>query len=157
MKTVKQDTEIQYCCMEFSEKVMMLPIMDAIAQTIKDKVDVQIHLDLELAQKICKILSNLGCCTSQGESYEDIVKPCNSQKEWHKIFFKDPGINKIQIVKILKEELNLRLKEAKDLADSYPIIIDLDAYKIERSKYLNILSLLEQAGAAVQILKETNN
>ena len=157
MKTVKQTTEIPYYCMEFSEKIVMLPIMDTLAQTMKDKADVQIHLDLELAKKICKILSNLGCRTSQGESYEDIVKPCNSQKEWHKIFFKDPGINKIQIVKILKEELNLRLKEAKDLADSYPIIIDLDAYKIERSKYLNILSLLEQAGAAVQILKETNN
>ena len=30
-------------------------------------------------------------------------------------------------------------------------------YKIEKSKYLNILSLLKQVGAAVQILKETNN
>lgn len=157
MKTVKQATEIPYYCMEFSEKVMMLPIMDAIAQATKDKADIQISLDLELAKKIYKILSNLGCCTSQGESYEDIIKSCNSQKEWHKIFFKNPGTNKLNIIKIVKEELNLGLKEAKDLVDSYPTIIDLDAYKIERSKYLNILSLLEQAGAAVQILKEANN
>lgn len=157
MKTVRQAVEIPYYCMEFSEKVMMLPIMDAIAQATKDKADIQISLDLELAKKICKILSNLGCYTSQGESYEDIIKSCNSQKEWHKIFFKNPGINKFNIIKILKEELNLGLKETKDLVDSYPTIIDLDTYKIERSKYLNILSLLEQAGAAVQILKETNN
>ena len=52
MKTVKQTTEISYYCMEFSEKVMILPIMDAIAQTMKDKTNVQIYLDLELAQKI---------------------------------------------------------------------------------------------------------
>ena len=157
MKTVKQTAEIPYYYMEFSEKVVMLPIMDAIAQTTKDKADVQIYLNLELAKKICKILSNLGCRTSQGESYEDIFKSYNSQKEWHKIFLKNSGINPISVVKILKEKLNLGLKEAKDLADSYPIVIDLDAYKIERSKYPNILYLLEQAGADVQILKETNN
>lgn len=81
MKTVRQAVEIPYYCMEFSEKVMMLPIMDAIAQATKDKADIQISLDLELAKKICKILSNLGCYTSQGESYEDIIKSCNSQKE----------------------------------------------------------------------------
>ena len=81
MKTVKQAAEIPYYCMEFSEKVVMLPIMDAIAQIMKDKADAQICVDLELAKKICKILSNLGCRTSQGESYEDIVESCNSQKE----------------------------------------------------------------------------
>lgn len=157
MKTVKQNAEISYHCIEFSEKVVMLPIMDAIAQTTKDKESVQIYLDSETAKKICKILSNLGCRTSQGESYEDIVRSCNSQKEWHKIFFKNPGLNKIKIIKILKEELNLGLKETKDLVDSYPTVINLDAYKIERSKYPNVLSLLEQAGAVVQILKETND
>ena len=166
MKTVKQTAEIPYYCMEFSEKIVILPLVDKLAESIKNNANLNINIDkdafpifisAETANKICKILSNLGCRTSQGESYEDIVKSCNSQKEWHKIFFKNPGINKIQIIKILKEELNLGIKEAKDLADSYPTIIDLDAYKIERSKYLNILSLLEQAGAAVQILKEANN
>lgn len=81
MKTVKQTTEIPYYCMEFSEKVVMLPIMDAVAQTMKDKEDAQICLDLESAKTVCKILSNLGCCTSQGESYEDIIESDNSQRE----------------------------------------------------------------------------
>lgn len=157
MKTVKQTMEIPYHCMEFSEKVVMLPIMDAVAQTTKDKEDVQICLDLESAKRIFKVLSEIGYRTSQGESYEDVIKSCNSQEEWHKILLKNPGVNRLQVIRVLKEELNLGLKEAKDLADCYPTIIDLDAYKIERSKYLNVLSLLEKAGAAVQILKEPKN
>lgn len=154
MKTVKQTTEIPYCCMEFSEKVVMLPIMDAVAQTMKDKEDVQICLDLKSAKTVCKILSNLGCRTSQGESYEDIIRSDNSQREWHRILLKDPEVNYIQVVKVLQKELDLKLKEAKDLADRCPTIIDLDAYKIERSKYLKILSLLKETGASVQILKD---
>lgn len=154
MKTIKQTTEIPYHHLEFSEKVVMLPIMDAVAQTIRDKENAQICLDLESAKKICRILSNLGCRTSQDESYENIIRSNNSQEELHRILLKNPGTNRIQIIEILKKELNLGLKEAKTLADCYPTIIDLDIYKIERSKYLKILSLLKNAGAAVQILKE---
>lgn len=157
MKTVKQTAEIPYYCMEFSEKIVMLPIMDAMAQTIKDKENVQICLDLESAEKVCKILSNLGCRTSQGESYEDIIESCNSQEEWHKIFLSHPGLNRLQIVKILKEELNLGLKEAKDLVDASPIEIDFAEYNVNKAKYSDILSLLQQSGATVQVLREIKN
>lgn len=152
MKTVKQSAEIAFNALDFTDKVVMLPIMDAIAQTTKDKEDVQICLDLESAERICKVLSNLGCRTSQGESYEDIIKSYNSQKELHKIFFKNPGIDRLHVIKILKENLNLGLKEAKDLSDSYPTIIDLDVYKIKRSEYLSIFNLLKEVGAAVEIV-----
>lgn len=154
MKTIKHTMEIPYHHLEFSEKVVMLPIMDAVAQTIKDKEDAQICLDLESAEKICRILSNLGCRTSQDESYEDIIRSDNSQEEWHKIFLSHPGLSKLQTVKILKENLNLGLKEAKDLTDSCPVTIDLDKYKIESSKYLDILSSLQQNRATVNIIKE---
>lgn len=153
MKTIKQTTEIPYHHLEFSEKVVMLPIMDAIAQTMKDKEDVQICLDLESAERIYKVLSDLGCRTSRGENYKDIIKFCNSQEEWHKIFLSHPGLNKLQIVKILKEELNLELKEAKDLVDASPIEIDFIEYNVNKTKYSDILSLLQQSGATVQILR----
>lgn len=152
MKTVKQPAEIAFNALDFADKVVMLPIMDAVAQTTKDKEDVQICLDLESAKRIFKVLSDIGCRTSQGESYEDVIKSCNSQKELHKIFFKNPGINRVQVIKILKENLNLGLKEAKDLSDSYPTIIDLDVYKIERSEYLGIFNLLKEVGAAIEIV-----
>ena len=157
MKTVKQTTEIPYYCIEFSEKAVMLPIIDAVAQATKDKEDIQICLDLESAKRIFKVLSDIGCRTSQGESYEDIIKSCNSQEEWHKIFLSHPGLNRLQIVKILKEELNLGLKEAKDLVDASPIEIDFAEYNVNKTKYLDILYLLQQSGATVQILREIEN
>lgn len=81
MKTVKQPAEIAFNALDFADKVVMLPIMDAIAQTTKDKEDVQICLDLESAKRIFKVLSDIGCRTSLGESYEDVIKSCNSQKD----------------------------------------------------------------------------
>lgn len=196
MKTVKQPTEIAFNALDFADKIVMLPIIDAVAQTTyeyiansdttvnkdnlipiltrdnkqlqvpylphagsynKDKEDVQICLDLKSAKRIFKVLSDIGCRTSQGESYEDVIKFCNSQEEWHKIFLTHPGVNRLQIVKILKEELNLGLKEAKDLVDASPIEIDFTEYNVNKAKYLDILSLLQQSGATVQIFKETNN
>ena len=157
MKTIKQPTEIPYHYLEFSEKVVMLPIMDAVAQTIKDKEDAQICLDLELAEKICRILSNLGCHTSQGESYEDIIKSDNSQEELHRILLKNPGVNPFQIMAVLQSELNLGPREAKNLVDASPVEIDFAEYNVDKTKYSYILTLLQRSGATVYFLKETNN
>lgn len=154
MKTIKQTTEIPYHHLEFSEKVVMLPIMDAIVQTIKDKENAQICLDLKSAEKICRILSNLGCRTSQDESYEDIIKSDNSQEELHRIFLKNPGANPFQIIAILKSELNLGLKETKDLVNASPVEIDLAEYNVDKTKYSDILTLLQRSGATVYFLKE---
>lgn len=154
MKTIKQTTEIPYHYLEFSEKVVMLPIMDTIAQTIKDKEDTQICLDLESAKKICRILSNLGCRTSQDESYEDIIKSDNSQEELHRILLKNPGANPFQIIKLLKNELNLGLKETKNLVDASPVEIDFAEYNVDKTKYSDILTSLQRLGATVYFLKE---
>ena len=112
------------------------------------------EITIDNAKKMFKILSDLGCRTSLGESYEDIVKSNNSQENWHTILLSDPGTNKLQIIKILKERLNLGLKEAKDLVDAYPIKIDLTKYNVEKSNYLDTFIRLELSGATVQILKE---
>ena len=157
MKTVKQPAEIAFNALDFADKVVMLPIIDAVAQTTKDKEDVQICLDLKSAKRIFKVLSDIGCRTSQGESYEDVIKSCNSQEEWHKIFLSHPGLSRLQTIKILKEALNLGLKEAKDLVDASPIEIDFAEYNVNKTKYLDILYLLQQSGATVQILREIEN
>lgn len=157
MKTIEQTTEIPYHRLEFSEKVVMLPIMDTVVQAIKDKEDVQICLDLEIAKKVCRILSNLDCRTSQGESYKDIIKSDNSQEELHRILLKNPGVNRVQIVTILKSELNLGLKEAKDLVDASPVEIDFAEYNVDKTKYSDILTLLQRSGATVYFLKEAKS
>lgn len=89
MKTVKQQAEVLFHELDFSDKVVLLPIMDMLAESVKNNEDVEItvlanntfFIEPEQANKTLKVLSDLGCRTSLGESYEDIIKSCNSQKE----------------------------------------------------------------------------
>lgn len=85
MKTVKQQAEVLFHGLDFSDKVVMLPIMDRLAESVKTEncivLDNTEYISSEQANKIFKIFSDLGCRTSLGESYEDIIKSCNSQKE----------------------------------------------------------------------------
>lgn len=173
MKTVKQPTEVLFKSLDFADKIVMLPIIDRFANAIRTNCDISImelnshddcipiytknrttKITIDNAKKMFKILSDLDCRTSLGESYEDIIKSDNSQENWHTILLSDPGTNKLQVIKILRERLNLGLKEAKNLVDAYPTEIDLTKYNVEKSNYLSIFIHLELSGATVQILKE---
>ena len=88
MKTVKQQVEVLFNVLDFADKVVMLPIMDALANSIKENVCLSLNNDYMnedieqgQAEKVFKLLSDLGCRTSLGESYEDIIKSDNSQEE----------------------------------------------------------------------------
>jgi len=61
---------------------------------------------------------------------------------------KSGGDQKIQVIKIVKEVLNLGLKEAKDLVDSAPKVIK-EGLKAEEADGLK--KKLEEAGATVGI------
>ena len=61
---------------------------------------------------------------------------------------KSGGDQKIQVIKIVKEVLNLGLKEAKDLVDSAPKVIK-EGLKAEEADELK--KKLEEAGATVGI------
>ena len=135
MKTVKQQAEVSFKLLDFADKVMMLPIIGKLAESVKNNADLHISIDnddypifisLEIAKKIFKILSDLGCRTASGESYEDIVKSDNSQEEKENKENKEkqnnrcilqlfePGTCRLEIVKVIKDELNLELEEAKN-------------------------------------------
>lgn len=58
------------------------------------------------------------------------------------------GGQKIQVIKVLREALNLGLKEAKDVADAAPKIIK---EKIAREEAEELKKKLEAAGATVEI------
>lgn len=164
MKTVKQQAEVSFKLLDFADKVVMLPIIGKLAESVKNNADLHISIDnddypifisLEIAKKIFKILSDLGCRTASGESYEDIVKSDNSQEEIsHIIHIDDPGQNKLQIVKIIKEQLNLGLREAKDLVDSYPVDIDFHKYGMPAQGCEILLNLLLKAGCSCYLTNE---
>lgn len=91
MKTVKQQAEVSFNLLDFADKVVMLPLMNLFAASIRtnmevdatinmDKDMVNVYITPEQAKKIFKVLSDLGCRTSLGESYEDIIKSDNSQE-----------------------------------------------------------------------------
>lgn len=170
MKTIKQQAEVLFQSLDFTDKVMILPIMDKLAESIKNNTNLRISADnsfisipLETAKKIFKILNDLDCCTSLGENYKDIIKSDNSQKEENKKnkeeqnnrcilqLFK-PSTNKLEIIKIIKEELHIGLKEAKDLVDFCPVDIDLSQYEIKQSEYERLFYLLKQKGCICNLI-----
>lgn len=61
---------------------------------------------------------------------------------------KAAGDQKIQVIKIVREVLNLGLKEAKDLVDSAPKIVK-EGLKAEEAEELK--KRLEEAGATVEL------
>lgn len=89
MKTVKQQAEVLFKALDFADKVVILPIMYMLAESIKNKEVIEItvttdntfFIEPEQANKAFKVLSDLGCRTSLGESYEDVIEFCNSQKK----------------------------------------------------------------------------
>ena len=87
MKTVKQQAEVSFKLLDFTDKVVMLPIMDSLKDSILNNKCIEIiilsddhrYISPEQNRRTFKILSDLGCRTSLGESYEDIIKSDNSQ------------------------------------------------------------------------------
>lgn len=171
MKTIKQQAEVSFKLLDFADKVVMLPIMNMLADSVKNSENIEItiipdntwYMEPEYAEKALKVLSNLGCRTSLGENYEDIVKSNNSQEEKENKENKEkqnnrcilqlfePGTCKLEIVKTIKDELHIGLEEAKDLVDSWPVDIDLSQYKIEQSEYEYLFSLLKRKGCTCNL------
>lgn len=157
MKTLKQQIEISFKLLNFTDKVIMLPIMDALASSIKRKIFLRIcnkaineDIDQKQAKKIFKVLSDLGCRTSLGENYEDIIKSLNSQEEQEEqeehciLQLFTAGQNKLKAIKILRQQLNVSTINAKKLVDSCPINIDLRQYSIKQTCYEDLLYALKK-------------
>lgn len=62
---------------------------------------------------------------------------------------KDFGSQKIGVIKIVKDQLGLGLKEAKDLVDKAPTTIKEKATKEEADK---LREALEEAGAVIEVV-----
>ena len=64
------------------------------------------------------------------------------------VVLKSAGANKLQVVKAVKEQTGLGLKEAKELVDKAPTAIKEKANKAEAE---DLKAALEEAGAEVEI------
>ena len=70
------------------------------------------------------------------------------EKNAFKVKLDDVGVNKIQVIKVVRSLTNLGLKEAKDLVDKAPSVVKEDASKDEAAK---MKAELEAAGAKVSL------
>ena len=66
----------------------------------------------------------------------------------YELFLKDAGPAKLQVVKVVKESLDLGLKEAKDIVDSAPTLLKRGLPKSEAER---LKKAIEAAGAVVEI------
>lgn len=69
-------------------------------------------------------------------------------KSSYSVFLNSIGINKISVIKIIRELNNLGLKESKDLVESAPVLIKSN---IDLSIAEDIKKKLESAGAVIEI------
>ena len=60
----------------------------------------------------------------------------------------------LKIVKIVKDQLNIGLKEAKDLVDSCPVKVNLNNYSTPTAGYEYILEELIAHGATAKLTTE---
>lgn len=70
------------------------------------------------------------------------------EKTTFDVILKDAGANKIQVIKAVRAETNLGLKEAKDLVEAAPKLVKEGVSKEEVEK---IKKSLEAAGATVEV------
>ncbi|HHT9135673.1 MAG: 50S ribosomal protein L7/L12 [Planctomycetes bacterium] len=74
--------------------------------------------------------------------------PAAEEKTAFDVILKDGGANKIQVIKAVRAETNLGLKEAKDLVEGAPKTVKEGVSKEDAEK---IKKALEAAGAKVEI------
>ncbi len=80
-------------------------------------------------------------------SNNDLSKEKN-EKDKYNLYLNSIGKNKIAVIKIIRNYLNLGLKDSKDLVESCPVLIKKNILKED----LNIIKKsLEEVGALIEI------
>lgn len=78
----------------------------------------------------------------------DTAQAAGETKEAFNVVLKHAGVQKIQVIKIVREVLGLGLKEAKDLVDAAPKVLKEGLKKNEAEE---LKKKLEEAGAVAEL------
>lgn len=178
MKTIKQNVELNFSTLEFEEKIVLLPFMCKLAESVKNNVNLNINIDAddnplfvipEVSEKALKILSDLGCRTALGESYEDIIKLRNKIKQTNNALeeVKQETINtkKIDIYDANQEEIinkfktNVHIENVKMFEELLEILSTIEKSIVIYPKFkVNLENKNEKELVAIisHILREPN-
>lgn len=106
------------------------------------------NVDRETAEDIKKQLETAGATVELVDNSETDTTLENLTGSDFNVILKSVGANKVQIIKIIRDFVDLGLKEAKELVESAPCTIMSD---VDKKTVVNIKKQLEDAGAIVEI------
>ncbi len=104
---------------------------------------------IEIIELIESIEKKFGINASDynSESSEKVTNNIQNKTEFD-LYLNSIGNNKISVIKIIRNFLNLGLKDAKDLVESCPVLIK---EKIDKKDLDELKKSLEEVGASVEI------
>lgn len=110
---------------------------------------------LELSELVKKIEEKFGVSSQMpavmpgaGAGAAGEEGEAEAEKSTFSVELKEAGVQKIQVIKVLREALGLGLKDAKDLADAAPKVVKEGLEKAEADE---LKKKLEEAGAVVEL------
>ena len=152
MKKIKQNIEVNSNILEFHEKMLLMPLIEMFVTSAKTNECIELKVSGKLciqispyiAKKTYKLL-----CDIIDEDYQNFEFDKDRQKLTIGVI--PPNASKLECVKILKNILNIGLKDAKDIVDNCPITIDLSKYNIDESKYEELVRGITDIGIAADL------
>ncbi|MBU3926014.1 50S ribosomal protein L7/L12 [Patescibacteria group bacterium] len=117
------------------EKIEKMSVLDLseLVKILEEKFGVS-------AQAVAVAAPSTGAGANGGEAEEE--------KSSFNVELKSSGDKKIEIIKVLRDALSLGLKEAKDMADSVPIVVKEG---IDKKGAEELKAKLEVAGGVVEL------
>ncbi|MGM0629023.1 MAG: 50S ribosomal protein L7/L12 [Patescibacteria group bacterium] len=117
-----------------------------IVETIEQMSVLDLHELVKLLEKRFGVsaaaVAVAGAAPAEGAGAEE------EEKTEFDVELKDPGAQKIAVIKVVKAALNLGLKEAKDLVDGAPAVLKEGMPKEEAE---DLKSKIEEAGGTVEM------
>ncbi len=103
---------------------------------------------LEIVELIDDLEKKFGISNIQNFNTNNLDNNKKIKKNEFNLYLKSIGTNKISVIKIIRNFLNLGLKDAKDLVESSPVLIKEKMNKIDLDSLKNSL---EEVGATIEI------
>ena len=152
MKKIKQNIEVNSNILEFHEKMLLMPLVEIFAASAKDNE----YVELKVSSKLCIQISPYIAKKTYKLLCDIIDEDCQNfefDKDRQKLTIGviPPNASKLECVKILKNMLNIGLKDAKDIVDSCPTMINLSEYNIDESKYEELVREITNIGIAADL------
>lgn len=156
MQTIKQSVYVDFKAIELEEAMKVAPIMDILKVAAESKGTISAEIDSKIASNALKTLSDFGFRLSDGSYYKEPEQKTESQTESEiisagtviQLIMQKSPIEKVSIVKIIKNHIDIGLKEAKDAVDNEELILP---HNITVNDYCSLKSELKAQDVSCNI------